>query len=298
MRQFLGVDLGGTSIKTGVVDENGQVTDHLSFKTPNSRDEIFSLINQRAESIADVRGVGISIPGYVSPNGLVRKAGALTSLAGLNIKSKLEEMLALPVSVENDANSFARAEAWQGVGRDKQNFIVTTVGTGVGSGIYIGGRLFRGTHDRSGETGYMVVADVVDDDTDLASINKKASIPGLLRYYEEHANHPAKDGEAVYQMANDGDFSAVKAVQRFTLEVSKGLYNLTVLFDPELLVIGGGISSNSQFLHEVQQRYQVLCTLNGSLSTDELPAIVPATFRNDGGMIGAVSMLVLGNGAR
>ena len=162
----LGVDLGGTAIKSGLVDENGEVKFHetLPTHTDGGADAVLdALIDacRRQLARADVHAVGIGMPGTVdAEHGVLVRASNLP-LSDFPLTQVLSKRLGLPVYLENDANCALYGEIFAGAGRDSDNFLMVTVGTGIGGGIRLGGKIHLGMENRAGEFGHMIVVSYI-----------------------------------------------------------------------------------------------------------------------------------------
>lgn len=158
---YLGIDIGGTNIKSGLVDKSGQITNQYKLKTPQNLPDlklaIIDIVNQAQALVGDqLKGVGFSSPGrVVSETGVVHVGGAIPFIDGLNFKHFIKENFGLPAAAINDGKAAAQAELWQGHLTDVENGLVLLLGTGVGGGIVLNGQLHQGSHFQAGELSYM-----------------------------------------------------------------------------------------------------------------------------------------------
>lgn len=291
MKYYVGIDIGGTTIKYGLVDEKGTVIENDLIKTIDDKKTILELIYNlvlKYQKKYDVSAVGVSVPGFVTRNGFLKTAGAIKSLYKINLKEELEEKLSLLVYVENDANSAALAENWVGKGNSVKDFVFISVGTGIGGAIIVDNSLLKGYMDRAGEFGFMIINPVIQDDTKSPSLSKVGAIPSLLDYYFIQTNSRVSDAKAIFELVEKGDEFAIAAINRFTFELAIGLYNLTICLDPQVLVIGGAISENKIFINKLQD--QLLSLMNGhnEMRDEPIPQIVAAKHLNLSGIIGSV----------
>lgn len=299
---YVGFDIGGTTIKYGVLDECGTILEKGSMETKYEPDVFYAnllKIIEEAQRIYQINGIGISAPGIVQKDGFMLTAGAIKPLYGENFKRKLEEATGLPVTVENDANAVAIAEKWIGNATDLENYLCLVLGTGVGGGIVINGKVYRGSHGMAGEFGWMMIDKLPETgNLEAVSINRRASVvDGLVRLYneawqsEDETVMPVQDAREIFTLAESGDERAIEMTKQFYVDLSVGLVNLISCFDPEVILIGGGVSANEQFhrelqktLTEVQKNHAAINYLRGKT----IAPVRPTKLKNDAGLIGAV----------
>lgn len=267
-RLCLGIDLGGTNLAIGLVDEDGTLLDQAS--TPTECDQGPAHVIQRmaqaggemikrAPDGADVVCVGVGSPGPLdSDRGVIFEAGNLWPDRNVEMKRDLSALIGLPVSVNNDANCAAWGEYCAGAGRGADTMIVFTLGTGVGGGIVINGRLFKGVSDAAGEVGHMTI----DYDSDLpyfrnrGALEDHASATGLSRFARmaiesgadtmltidpgDPTRPTAKD---VYDAAEAGDAVAAEALERVARLLGVGAANIINILNPDRIVFTGGMTA-------------------------------------------------------
>lgn len=292
MTHYVGIDIGGTNVKYGLIDDEGMVLEKGVRKTSKKRDDLLKDITAIVSGYQEkqlITGVGISVPGIVRKDGFMITGGSLFDLYGVHLKELLTERLQLPVAVENDANCAALAEKWQGAGAGMENFISMVVGTGIGGAIVIHDRLYRGTNATAGEFGFMLSEPIKDGDTRMASLSLTGSVQsGVVSRYAAITNEENLDGLAVFQKALDGDALAQETIETFYARLSEGLFNLSVSFDPEAILIGGAISTDEAFIAELNKRVNVIKAGHPDMAKVKLPPIMPCHFRNDAGIVGSV----------
>lgn len=291
MHYYVGVDIGGSSIKIGLLDESGVIQNKESFSTPKDKKTILDDIAQVVANYRqdyEIGAVGLSVPGVVEESGYLTTAGAISSLYGVNIKEELEQRTDVFVHAENDANAASIAEKWGGAAQDIANYVSLVVGTGVGGCLVVNNEIYRGAHARSGEFGWMLL-DENQDDLNLSTMNlQAATVIGLLRIYNLKSGEEVEDARVIYDRAKDGEYLAQTVLAKFHRKLAQGILNVVVSFDPEIVVIGGGISANKAFLNDLQLAYQQLQKEHSGLVHMDFPKIVPAQFGNEAGIIGAV----------
>lgn len=292
MTCYVGIDIGGTNVKYGLIDNKGIVLEKGIRKTSK---KLTDLLNDIAIIVSEyqekqmITGVGISVPGIVRKDGFMVTGGALFDLYGVHLKELLTEKLQLPVAVENDANCAALAEKWQGAGVGLENFISMVVGTGVGGAIVIHDRLYRGANATAGEFGFMLSEPIRAGDTRMASLSLTGSVQsGVVNRYSAMTKEENLDGLTVFKKAVAGDEIARITIETFYVRLSEGLYNLSVSFDPEAILIGGAISSDDNFIAELNKRMNAIKLGHPDMVQVKLPPIIPCYFRNDAGIVGSV----------
>jgi glucokinase len=303
-RLALGLDIGGTKIAGGVIDANGKIVETIKpVSTPSDQARTVAALSdvigdvQRRYSELDVIGVGAA--GIIEwPAGFVRWAPN-NSYRALHLRQVLEEASGLPVAVDNDANVAAWAEARLGKSADYMIFL--TVGTGIGGGIVLDGRLFRGATGIGAEVGHIIVdprggqrcgcgvvgcLEAVASGTALGRYGREAATADPEGLLAALAGGPEKvTGETVYRAAIDGDPMALALYTRLGDWLGIGLASLTTLFDFQLIVIGGGAATIGDPLFEPTRK-----SLRRNLFAAEhrlVPEIVPATLGIEAGWVGA-----------
>ena len=310
---YIGIDVGGTTAKAGVVDEAGQILYKSSCKTGIERDfeDIAAdmaelcrhIVRESGHEMAEVAAVGVGIPGEQSPKtGLVAFCNNL-GWVDVPLMQRLRDALGLPVYVDNDANVAALAESAFGASRDVKSSILITLGTGVGGGIVRDQRIHTGAHGVGGEIGHMVV--VVDGEPcncgHRGCWEKYASATAIIRMgralMEEKpdcalarqmggdaANLNAK---AVLDLAKAGDADCAGIFETYVKYLCVGLANLINIYDPDMLVLGGGVAHAGDFLLDA-----VRAALGDYVYCPALSwaRVELARLGNDAGMIGAAML--------
>lgn len=292
MKKYVGIDIGGTDIKYGLVNADGSIMDKNKRATNSSGEEILSAIKDIVSGYQvefDVAAVGVSVPGIVQEDGYLITGGAIHDFYEYPLKAKLETLLNLPVTVENDGNCAALAEKWLGAGKDAHNFLTVVVGTGIGGGFILNDELFRGATSTAGELGFMIIEPIKEDDVRMATLSLTASVQcGLVdKYATGNAPAEALNGKKIFTLASKGDMKAKEVIEQFYNRLAKGLFNVAVTFDPEVILIGGGISTNTIFIDELNQRVAELKANHRDMKNIHLAPIHACAFLNDAGLIGA-----------
>jgi glucokinase len=301
----IGLDIGGTNIKSGIVNAEGVVIHHLSRPTKaNEGGE--ALLNRIAEITKEleqysssqgwkVKGVGIGTAGQVNSRiGVVMGATPnLPGWSGMELGNRLHSMTGLSVLIDNDANAMAFGEAWIGAGRQWNDFICITLGTGVGGCLIINHRPYQGRDGFAGEMGHHVIehSGVPCNCGRIGCWEQYASVTGLMRMVEEAGAElkGISTAENVFASAQEGNKAAIQVLERYTQYIAAGLANLVHIFNPEGIVIGGAVTQQGDFL---------LNPVRDRLSNQLLPVfrekvreidVVPASLGDNGGVVGAVA---------
>ena len=290
-------DIGGSSTKWSIIDEVGEFNESGKFSCPNTAEEFFSeliKITNEMKVKYDVKGIAISAPGAVDgETGLIGGVTAIPYIHGPNFKEILKEGTGLNAELENDANCAAIAEQWLGNAQGIENYIVVVLGTAVGCGIIINGKVYQGAHGAAGEIGWSMQGpldythDLEDDSWNFTS----GVILGLYNRYYQATGQKISDARLILDLVRQGDVLATKVVDQYYEDVAKGLLNLICVFDPEVLLLGGGISANQEFLDKLTDRIEKIKRHHRSmnqLKNDTIADIKPCFLRNDAGLIGAV----------
>jgi glucokinase len=254
----LGIDIGGTGIKAALVDENGHVVHHT--ETPTRASEGAAAILGRAEQLArsllqraggTVAGVGVGSAGRIDHRRgvVVFASGNLPGWTGQALGPELSQRLGYPVVVDNDVNVAALAEGWVGSARGTANYLTITLGTGVGGAVIIGGKLWRGARSGAGEVGHMALypGGLPCNCGGVGCAEQYISAKALTRRANEalEKGHPFRGIREVLSAAEKGNLqrrdAARKGVERFTADLALFIINLQQAFDPQVMVVGGGI---------------------------------------------------------
>ncbi|MCM3766086.1 ROK family protein [Neobacillus niacini] len=286
MDTYLAIDIGGTFIKYGIVSENAEILESGKVKTPKTLEELLMIIEKLAQSHGDVKGVAVSSPGAVSDEGVIYGSSALPYLHGPNIKDLLKARTLLPVYMENDANCAGYAEVWNGSAKGKKDVIVMVIGTGIGGSVFKNGELHKGANLHGGEIGYMILNGEVQGNYDVWS--RLASTKALVKNVAKakRIDSDSLSGEQIFQLAEAGDVDCLAAVEKFYHLLAVGIYNLQYIYDPEVIVIGGGISARDDLVTNVNQKLDEILE---AISLAKIkPKIAACQFRQNANILGAV----------
>lgn len=305
-----GVDIGGTTVKCGRFDDKGELLKKWEIPTRTENDGEY-IIPDIAKAITedmkeagvnafDVKGIGVGIPGPILPDGKVNGCVNL----GWGVKDVAKELsslvFGLPVRTGNDANVAALGENWKGGGQGADSMIMVTLGTGVGGGIVLNGKILSGATGAGGEIGHIHVNDEEENTCGCGNkgcLEQYASATGIARYATENVkDYPdsslnqvqditAKD---VFDAAKEGDAFAKHVVDWMGKQLGTAMSYLAVSIDPSVFVIGGGVSAAGDILLDAIGKYYKEYAFHSNINTP----IKLATLGNDAGIYGAVAMIV------
>jgi glucokinase len=251
VQRVIGVDLGGTKILAGVVTSEGVVERHRELPTPlESQGALIDGLERGVREVldGDVAAVGIGIPSRVDQKtGRVEGKAVNVPLGGIELPRIMSERLGLPVAIENDANAATLAEFVAGAGRHVQSLVMLTLGTGCGGGAVLDGVLFRGW----AEFGHMVIVEGGEPcfGSCTGHGHLEAYVSGSAATRDaQRAFGPAADSHRLVRLAQEGDREAVAVLDRIGRHLGTGIGSLVNLFDPELVVVGGGFAAAGDFI--------------------------------------------------
>ncbi|WP_312952164.1 beta-glucoside kinase BglK [Superficieibacter sp.] len=276
-------DIGGTALKMGVVTSAGELRVKGKETINHSDgDQILQAMQTWIAAHPECEGVAISAPGYINPHtGFIEKGGAIHKFDDFAIKAWLEARTRLPVAIENDANCVLLAERWQGKAAELTNFLVMTIGTGIGGAVFCNNQLLHGAHFRGGEFGYMFTERPGPRDVTRYTMNSTCTLRVLRCRYAEHVGKALEEvsGEEIFDRFDAGDAVCQRLVGEFFNGLGAGLYNLVNVFDPQVILLGGGIVERPGFLQLMRDQMAWFGIKN---------QIDTVSSGNDAGLIGAV----------
>lgn len=310
MSQYcFGVDVGGTTVKLGLFSPDGTILDkwEIPTRTQDSGKEILpdvaasveAKLTEKSIAKSDVIGVGIGVPGPVDGQGVVRKAVNL-GWGVFDAKAELEKLLGLPVEVGNDANVAALGEMWCGGGKGYQNLVLATLGTGVGGGIIIDGKIVTGATGAGGEIGHICMNPSEEEACGCGKrgcLEQYASATGIVRLANRKLAAVTEDSvlrtqeisaKTVFDAVKAGDKVACEIAEEFGEYLGKGLAMIAAVVNPEAFVIGGGVSKAGDILCEYVTKYYQQYAFHGCAEA----VFKLATLGNDAGICGAAKLVI------
>ena len=292
---ILSIDIGGTAVKMGLVDHAGAIHarheasvcfDH--YQTPILTTVIREAQAFLARESAQIEGIGVSATGQVDDRAgaVIGTNGKIPHYEGSQIKRDMEAAFGVPVFALNDANAAALGECFAGRAKGVQNVLMVTLGTGVGGGIVLGGRIFGGTRGIAGELGHFTLY----QDGPRCPCGKRgcfesyAATTALVRRAKEATGEADMNGRIVFSRAADGDQAMLAVLSAWIDDIAAGISGLVHIFNPQMVLIGGGVSAQEALLI-APLRERVLRSVMPRFA--ECLQLEAATLGNDAGMIGA-----------
>ncbi len=309
-RYIVGIDLGGTTVKLGLFTAEGVVTDKWEIKT-NKENNGASILGDIAEAVLakiaekgiakeDVLGAGIGVPGPVKSDGTVIKCANL-GWGIFNVSETLSDLLGMPVAAGNDANVAALGEMWKGGGQGYSDIVMVTLGTGVGGGIIIEGKILAGSNGAAGEIGHMIM-DPTETETcgcgGHGHLEQYASATGIVRMAKkELAENSAEtslrniedlQAKDIFDAAKAGDAVAEALVDKLCDILARALTHIAATVDPQAFVIGGGVSKAGEILTVGLKKHYNQNLLTALYDKD----FCLATLGNDAGIYGSAKLIL------
>ncbi len=311
MKEYcFGIDIGGTTVKCGLFNVKGEILEKWEIPTrtennginilPDVAAAINDKIQERQIDRADVAGVGVGIPGPVDEDGAVICAVNL-HWGYVQLEDQLERLVGLPVKAGNDANVAALGEMWKGGGAGYHNVVMITLGTGVGGGVIVNGKIVTGTHGAGGEIGHVHVEDQEEEICNCGNrgcLEQYSSATGIVRLANRllaSTDQPSVlreepvSAKTVFDAVKAGDALAIEVAEQFGKYLGTALAVVAGVVDPEVYVIGGGVSKAGQVLIDYIQKYYKKYAFTACRDC----AFALAELGNDAGICGAAK-LVLG----
>lgn len=310
MKYGFGIDLGGTTVKLAFFDESGTMLDKWEIPTvtadggrqilPDIAASVQKYLDEKNISKEQLLGIGIGVPGPVDDNGNVNRCTNL-GWGVFNIHDQLGKLTGLPIKAGNDANVAALGEAWKGGAVGCDNMVLATFGTGVGGGIVVNGRPINGVHGAAGEIGHLTLE---RDETEQCGCGKRGcaeqycSATGIVRLAKKHLALTDQDSilrnmdtltcKDVFDAGNRGDTLALEILEQVYAYMGQFLASVCCVTDPEVVVLGGGVSKAGMPLLEGAKRYFDKYIFHASSSI----RFALASLGNDAGAYGAFKLIL------
>ena len=257
MMYYICIDIGGTSIKYGVLSDKGEIfiDGTVSTKVTEKENFILSDVKKLIRNILDeyrnyeIKGICVSTAGVVNPEkGEIAYAGpTIPKYTGTKIKEELEKEFSISCEVENDVNCAGLGEYWKGAGKGSKSMVCLTIGTGIGGSVILDGKLLNGIGYTAGEIGYM--------DVNGSYIQNIASSKYLVEKVQKEKEEKegitdAITGVDIFELAKKGDEICIAGINEIISNLAVGVRNIIYLLNPEVIVIGGGITAQKEYLEE------------------------------------------------
>jgi len=303
-----GVDVGGTTVKLGLFNTNGDLMEKWEIPTvteddgkailPDCAKSILKKMDEREMDRTEVVGVGIGAPGPIDSEGTLYGAVNL-GWGTMSLKKELQTLLNMPVEAGNDANVAALGEAWQGGAKGYEDVVVVTLGTGVGGGIIINGKMVAGATGAAGEIGHMHVNDETEPCNcgNCGCLEEYVSATGIVRMAkrklaeDDRPSIMRKDdlsAKDVWDAVKAGDTVAIEVAEDFGWYLGKAMALVANVSNPEIFVIGGGVSKAGNVLLDYIQKYYQKYAFKGCRGA----LFTLATLGNDAGIYGAARLVL------
>lgn len=300
---YLGVDIGGTAVKLGLVNEvgtiqssNSYVLNFDNYKTPIMNTvikSIYDYIKLYNINMREVKGIGVSATGQIDTQNGTVIGGNIQSWIDVNIKKQVEDEFHIHTTVINDANAMIIGESWIGAAKGKSEVVGITIGTGVGGGILVDGNILLGSRGIAGELGHFSIQ---TNGIDCVCGNKGcyeryASTTALIHMvkckYDQLDITEEKDrinGRFIFEYAQQGDQRILSIMNEWLDYISFGLVSLVHIFNPEIIVVGGAVCQQTKLFMEPLKE-KIMANVMPKFKQLEITA---ATLKNDAGLVGAV----------
>lgn len=283
------IDVGGTEIKYALFSSDAEIIKQDKIPTPNNKEDFKQSIVHIVHSFEEeysLDGLGLSLPGYInSKTGFAERGGALFFLDRTNIFDLFREELSLPIFIENDANCAALAESGFGHAVGVSDFLLMTVGTGIGGALYLNDELYTGGQFKAGELGNMRINLNTHPNRTL---HEFAGMPSLIRDFKalNIENTPEMvTGEYIFEQAEKNE-EVQQLIVDWVDTLCIGIFNMAVTLNPQKILIGGGVSANPKYLPLVNERMENIREWN-----DFKVPIVACKFYNAAGVVGAYHLV-------
>ena len=284
---YIVFDIGGTSIKYSIMNNDSEFIESDSIETPQQGEGktqkiLVDIINDYKTKY-DIKGVAMSVPGGIDDDGYIHFMGQVIDLQDMYLNKYIKEHTGLNCVYDNDVNCVAMAEKSMGNAVDNKNFVCITIGTGIGGGVFINNQLYRGHRGMAGEFGINILEHRLSqlENIPMRTFSRLGSTYNLIDRVNNLKNN-IFDGVQVFELAKE-DKGAQDLIEDFYFSLAIGIYNIVYSFAPEKVLLGGGVSSREDLIENIN-RYLKL--LNPEIL--DTVTIDTCKFQNDSGKIGAL----------
>lgn len=294
--KVIGLDIGGTAVKYGFLDENGVILELGEFPTEAEKgvENLFKNICKVIDKYLSDDILGIAVSGTGQIDGTIGKViggnPIIPGWIGTNLVEKLEDRYKIPAVLENDVNCAALGEKWLGAGKNSENFVCLTIGTGVGGGIILNGDIFRGDTYVAGEFGHIQIVKSGEECLcgKKGCYERYASATALVKMVKEKTGKTL-NGKEIFELEKSGDKEIKEIVDRWIDYFTDGLSTIVYIFNPPLVVIGGGVTKQGEYLLN-----RILVSLDSKLGINYKKnlKIKFAELGNNAGILGAEYLLL------
>lgn len=294
--KVIGLDIGGTAVKYGLLDENGVILELGEFPTEAEKgvENLFKNICKVIDKYLSDDILGIAVSGTGQIDGTIGKViggnPIIPGWIGTNLVEKLEDRYKIPAVLENDVNCAALGEKWLGAGKNSENFVCLTIGTGIGGGIILNGDIFRGDTYVAGEFGHIQIVKSGEECLcgKKGCYERYASATALVKMVKEKTGKTL-NGKEIFELEKSGDKEIKEIVDRWIDYFTDGLSTIAYIFNPSLVVIGGGVTKQGEYLLN-----RILVSLDSKLGINYKKnlKIKFAELGNNAGILGAEYLLL------
>lgn len=247
MKKYACLDIGGTAIKYGIINENGCIMEKCSMVT--EADKILQTaiaIVEQLSSSHEICGICISTAGMVDPQTgeIIYSGPTIPNYKGTRLKKTMEEYFGLPCEVENDVNCAGLGEYWLGAAKDSHSCVCLTIGTGIGGCVIINGKVIHGFSNSAGEVGYMLINGCAFQD--IAATSKLVEKVAIRK----NLSKDSINGKIIFDLAKKGDVDCIKEIDNLVDNLALGISYIVYVINPEVVVLGGGIMAQKDYLKE------------------------------------------------
>lgn len=291
MEKYLVFDIGGSSVKFALMNKD-KIFEKDKFTTP--KDSLKKLVDLMKEVIShysdQISGIALSMPGVIRPeDGYVLDGGAISYFKGSSVKALLEEETSFTVEIENDSKSAAQGELWKGNLRKAQSGVMLVLGTGVGGAIILGGEVVRGYHQGAGEISF-----IRTNQNNPHNVQETfGAVGSIVKMVDKAADMatsfiPKEEftGEILFDYIRDGNEEIRAIVEAYADNLAVQIINLQGIIDPEVFIIGGGMSQQNSFIEIIQNRVQTVYDKNEIPGFE--PKVLASSLGNDANLYGAL----------
>lgn len=285
---YIVFDIGGTSIKYSIMNKEGVFIESSSINTPiqgnsKTQEELVNIINTYKKKY-DLKGVALSVPGGIDDDGYIHFMGQVKDLEDIYLNEYIKEHTGLDSAYDNDVNCVAMAEKYMGNAVNNKNFVCITIGTGIGGGVFINDKLYRGYRGMAGEFGMNILEHRKEElsNINFRTFSRLSSTYNLIDRVNK-LKGTNYDGIKVFEELEKGDLEIKNEVENFYFSLAVGIYNIVYSFAPEKILIGGGISYRDDLIEKIKENLSLL-----NKDVLDMVEIDVCKFRNESGKIGAL----------
>ncbi|MGL5531803.1 MAG: ROK family protein [Culicoidibacterales bacterium] len=284
---YVCLDIGGSSIKTAIMNREGEFTRTQSLPIAEDFAGFISELARYLDEMVtkySISGIAISAPGAVDvETGIVGGSSAIPYIHGPNFKEILSTKYGVPVSIDNDANCAALGEVYFGENKTIRDLAFVVCGTGIGGAIIKDRKVHRGTNLHGGEFGYMIM----QYDQDIATWSKIGSTKILVDKVQAHYNDTSIDGKVVFERAKKGDQICLNVIDEFYTIMAVGIMNIQYMYDPEYVLVSGAISDQADFITQINDKLTTMMEHNHDRKI--FPQVMKCTYEKDANLYGALA---------